>query len=298
MRFQMSGLFGSLAAAGLIFAAGTSEAAVTFSSQALAADGSNFLSGGGSVVGDVFVHTGADFGALNQTAPSSVGGDGNPLAGPRIVNGVDLSSGDSNNYSLSSSNGEISSLFGFGIGIFGAPNNTIYDAAPGDLGGAAQDDGSGGLIAGSGGVIDGAAFNPDITITFTNLVEGDNYRLQILSSDLRLPGGFFGAGDAGARTQSITSDSPGTVPLAFDGNIGSPFANGVNDAEVALVTGLFTADASGTLSVTLSATGTNDNALINGFVLQNLDQEVIPEPNSLALLSLGGMMFLRRRRSS
>lgn len=64
-----------------------------------------------------------------------------------------------------------------------------------------------------------------------------------------------------------------------------------SDTDQRLVASSLFADGTGKLTFDITAVGNGGNALLNGVIV-----EAVPEPTSLALLGLGGLCVLRRRR--
>lgn len=64
-----------------------------------------------------------------------------------------------------------------------------------------------------------------------------------------------------------------------------------SDTDQRLVASNLQADGTGKLTFGITAAGNGGNALINGVIV-----EAVPEPTSLALLGLGGLCLMRRRR--
>ena len=116
------------------------------------------------------------------------------------------------------------------------------------------------------------------TVTLTGLTNGYTYRVQALVYD--------GRGDPGIPGRTVE----------FDGIDQGQYANGVSGTtwgDGLLVTGTFVADGT-TQDFTIEAF---DGATSKGGQLNALlvHQTAVPEPSSLALLSLGALALLRRR---
>lgn len=112
--------------------------------------------------------------------------------------------------------------------------------------------------------------NTAFTINLNTLTIGREYRLQTVFSS-----------DAANRTVIATSGTSTSSQIGY-GTTNGP----------ALITGTFTADAT-TQNFSFAGTGKSNRAQVGGFVLQQLD---IPEPASLALMGLGSLLLLPRRK--
>ena len=106
------------------------------------------------------------------------------------------------------------------------------------------------------------------TFTISGLTTGTSYKLDIIQS----------TSDAGPRTQTLTVGGVSdTVNLVAYGVYDSVFTTtAVNGA------------------ITGTVTPTTDGTVLNGIVVSTLT--TVPEPTSVALLGLGGLTLLRRRR--
>ncbi|NWK56284.1 PEP-CTERM sorting domain-containing protein [Verrucomicrobiaceae bacterium N1E253] len=124
--------------------------------------------------------------------------------------------------------------------------------------------------------VDGAAD----TVSLSGLTIGNTYRIQALVYD--------GRGDAGITGRTIE----------FDGLNQNQYANGVSGStwgDGLLVTGTFVADAT-TQDFTVEAfTGaTSKGGQLNALLVH--ETAVVPEPTTTALLGLGGLALILRRR--
>lgn len=219
----------------------STAAVVSFSSQVLAADGSNAA-------------TAADGTLVASQAY------GNDAGGGFTINGV--------NWKLDTG----PSLAGTGaIGNRNAAA-TFYD---GNLGVQA--------------VINSLAFGAPLTLGFSGLTPGQQYQFQFISLDIAVAG--LANTDAADRLQTVNVTSAGDsgtldYQQTFDG------ARSAANARAALVTGTWIQDeGSSTMNFQFATRGTNDNAIVNGWILQ-----AVPEPSSAALLGLAGATLLLRRR--
>lgn len=102
-------------------------------------------------------------------------------------------------------------------------------------------------------------------LTLTGLESGKDYVVQIFL--------YFGGG-AGSRTLTVNDGAGSSTVVTY------------NEANV--ITGTFTADGTTQAMNWQESTGSN---LTNGYQLR-----VVPEPGSLALLGLGGLLVASRRR--
>lgn len=150
----------------------------------------------------------------------------------------------------------------------GSADDTFHEASPntvsdsGTYGNSVADT----VTLGSGGV--GPA-----------LVEGTQYRIQLFIMDGRSDAGIVG------RTVEVDGVNQGTYA---NGEFNVTYGDGL------LVTGTFTADNTGSQSFTVEAF---DGTTSKGGQLNALLLHAVPEPSSLALLGLGGLLIARRRRN-
>lgn len=110
-------------------------------------------------------------------------------------------------------------------------------------------------------------------VTITGLVAGQDYLIQVLYGDNR--------GCCNGRTGGIGTTIGSGVDI-------SGFAN----ATGVIYTGTFTADAATQTFYTVLNDGTNDL----GTEISAYQVRLVPEPSSLALVGLGGLLVARRRR--
>lgn len=159
----------------------------------------------------------------------------------------------------------------------GSPAGTPLHYAPGQAWGVT------GTTAGSA--------NEDLI----NLVGGES--VSVSFSDLNLDAGFTSTGDlklisiiAGSVVNSVATINTGET-LAVSGDVSDSLSGN----------GQITQSFTGPLSLglgttaTFSATGTGTGFRLSGLNVE-LDVSPVPEPGSLALLGLGGLCVLRRRR--
>lgn len=102
-----------------------------------------------------------------------------------------------------------------------------------------------------------------------NLTIGDTYRIQIISYDAS--NWWNSPEDTIERWQTITA--AGGVGFDFQHGTESPYAN-IDDVGAVLVIGTWTADATA-IEFTLTDRALNDNAIINGFVVQNISPKAV-----------------------
>lgn len=117
------------------------------------------------------------------------------------------------------------------------------------------------------------------TVSLTGLTIGHTYRVQALVYD--------GRGDAGIPGRTVEFDGINQGQYAF-GQSGVTWGDGL------LVTGTFTADAT-TQDFTIEAFdgSTSKGGQLNALLVHTT---AVPEPSSTALLGLGGLALLMRRR--
>ena len=132
-----------------------------------------------------------------------------------------------------------------------------------------------------------------LVLGINNLTIGHTYRIQLISYDAD---NWWNAPEAAIeRWQTIAA--AGDAAFSFQHGTESPYA-GINEVGAALVIGAWTADATEidfTINGFVGTAGNmNDNAIINGFVVQ----DIIPEPATMTLLGLGGVAALLRRKRS
>lgn len=126
----------------------------------------------------------------------------------------------------------------------------------------------------------GAEAHPSATLTLTGLTIGHPYLVQLWVDDSR-------GGGVATRTETLTSTGGNTVQLAFN------FPQ-VSGGAGQFAVGTFFADgANQVINISGSATGVSAISQINAYQLRDL----VPEPSTIALLSLGGLLLFRRRRN-
>ncbi|BDS07721.1 hypothetical protein NT6N_27610 [Oceaniferula spumae] len=142
-----------------------------------------------------------------------------------------------------------------------------------------------------------ASLGPATGVTLSGLFPGTVYRVQFLLMDGRTNANH------GGGTRSVlfdnVQDAFGTVSAtefaAGQFTNGNPTTANSDYGSALLVTGVFTADVSGTQVIGIDAVndGTNSSA---GGQLNAITLYEVPEPSSAALLGLGGLALILRRR--
>lgn len=144
-------------------------------------------------------------------------------------------------------------------------------------------------VADSGGYSGFNAGDADIVTTLTGLVAGQQYDVNFIWS------GVWGNSDF---PMSVGFD-PGSVTQVPDGQGFNSWVDetsnngGFRIWEDAI--GTATADASGEIDVYINFGNVSGNYFVNS-AYNGLSYTAVPEPGSLALLGLGGLGLLRRRR--
>ena len=116
-------------------------------------------------------------------------------------------------------------------------------------------------------------YGPTLVLGINNLTVGHTYRIQLISYDAA---NYWNSPEA-ARERWQTIAAPGGAAFSYQHGTQSPYA-GINDVGAALLIGTWTADNAQidfTINGLVGVTGNrNDNAIINGFVVQDL----VPNP--------------------
>ncbi|HML75676.1 MAG TPA: immunoglobulin domain-containing protein [Anaerohalosphaeraceae bacterium] len=108
-----------------------------------------------------------------------------------------------------------------------------------------------------------------LVLGINNLTVGKKYRIQLISYDAS--NWWNSPKEAIERWQTIRAS--GDLGFDFQHGTGSPYA-GINDVGAALVIGTWTADAT-EIDFTVSSRALNDNAIINGFVVQDISPRAV-----------------------
>ncbi len=153
-----------------------------------------------------------------------------------------------------------------------------------------------GSNAGLNAILDGQTWGGAAPVTMTNLVVGQQYRVQFMLSDDRTP--FLNARNYDV---SDANDPEGVrdIERAYESTRGGGLPAGVpaGSVEAKIFTGTFFADATGTQDIwswlyeNTDHTGGNSGSQINAISLR-----AIPEPAVLSLGLLATLLGLRRRR--
>jgi hypothetical protein len=110
-----------------------------------------------------------------------------------------------------------------------------------------------------------------LVLGINNLTIGNIYRIQLISYDASNWWNTEGGEDQIERAMTITAT--GGTSFDFQHGTESPYAS-IDDVGAALVIGTWTADAT-EIDFTVGIRGNNDNAIINGFVVQDLTPKAV-----------------------
>jgi hypothetical protein len=108
-----------------------------------------------------------------------------------------------------------------------------------------------------------------LVLGINNLIIGNRYRIQLISYDAS--NWWNSPEDAIERWQTITA--PGDAGFDFQHGTDSPYA-GIDDVGAILVIGTWTADTT-EIDFTIADRALNDNAIINGFVVQDISPRAV-----------------------
>jgi len=108
-----------------------------------------------------------------------------------------------------------------------------------------------------------------MVLGINNLTIGRTYRIQLISYDAVV----WADEPESKRERWQTISAPGGQQFAFQHGPQSPYA-GINDVRAALVIGTWTADST-EMDFTMKARGANDNAILNGFVVQEIPPQAV-----------------------
>lgn len=133
---------------------------------------------------------------------------------------------------------------------------------------------------------DGAVYHTEIITTISGLTEGDVYQVWVLQSDsLKSTGGTQAIDAAFVGDDMVTYGTGSATDTGLVSKAVGPW--NINEA----LLGTATVTAAGEIQVRLDATTDAERTVYHG-----LAYTLVPEPATMLLLGLGGLVTLRRRK--